>query len=185
MKMIDSLLRGAAGMLSLRDLADSLRGTTRAFEGFCADLENNSLRTALKVRGSHNRTPVNVCSLPDAVWVAQSRKHPNLHQYPLGKAAERALKKTIVDLLPQSDGTGPAGLTMIADENLLEVFMRSSLKSLDREARLRLLLSNYFFEVAIDYLRRPSKREDQDWGYKYHFSRAGRAVSTRAEHRFR
>lgn len=186
MKMVKSLLCGAARMLTPRDLADSVCGTTRAFEEFCADMEKKSLRAALKVRGLDNRTPVSVWSLPDAVWVAQSRKHPPLHRYPLGQAAERALKKTIVDLLPQSDGTGPAGLTMIADENLIEVFLRSSLKSMDREARLRLLLSNYFFETAIDYLRRrPSKQKDEDWGYEYHFSRAGRAVSTRAEHRFR
>lgn len=185
MKMVNSLVSGAARMLSGRDLADSLSGTTRAFEGFCASLEKNSLRAGLRVRGLGNRTPVNAGSLPDAVWVALSRKHPHLRHYPLGEIAERALKKTVADLLPQSDQTDPAGLTMIADENLIEVFLRSSLKAMDRGARLELLLSNYFFEMAIDYLRRPSGQMDEDWGYEYHFSRAGCAVSTTAEHRFR
>ena len=185
MKMVNSLVRGAANMISASDLAASLCGAAQGLEAVWADLESKPLRAALKARGLDCGTPIDLWSLPDAIWIALSRKNPALLRYPLGEIAERSVKKSILDLLPRSNGSGPPNLTLIAGENLIEVFLRSSIKSTSLKTRLSLLLSNYFFELAIDYLRRPPTQKDQDWAWGYHFAKDGRAVSTRAESRFR
>ncbi len=170
-------MRDVVETLSAADLAQSLCGTSKAFLGLCSDLEAKPLHRLLRTSGVRNAKWEGVWSLADAAWVLVTHKYPKLRYYPLGETAERALKKTVLDLIPQPDEAGPADLMAIADQELTEELLRASIKSLSKQACLRLLLSNYFFEMAIDYLRRPSKDAEYDSAFDYHFSRKKRAVS--------
>ena len=178
-------MRDVVATFSAADLAQSLCGTAKAFLDLCSDLESKPLHRLLRTSGVRATNWNGVWSLADAAWLLVTRNHPKLRYYPLGETAERAIKKTVLDLLPKPDKTGPPDLMAIADQELTEELLRDSIKSLDKQGRLRRFLANYFFEMAIDYLRRPSKDPEQDSAFDYHFSREKRAVWAAKERKLR
>ncbi|MEK6303395.1 MAG: hypothetical protein AABO41_22015 [Acidobacteriota bacterium] len=170
--MADSLVQGAAGMLNVGELTQSLCGVASAFEGFCGALESKPLRRVLKAYGVDWSAIDEGWSAPDAIWVGLSRKrnYEYLHHYGMGEIAERAIKKVVASLAPTWESAVAA--RQAARESQFEASLRSSLTRAGANGRLRLLLSNYFFEMTIDYLRRPTEHPNRDWGYSYHFFRA-------------
>ncbi len=117
---------------------------------------------------------------PDGVWQEVLRARPELACFPLGEAVERAVKKTVTELLIAA-GARPGSRGPAKSRSDL-------LKALGRPAEHRLLrrfLTHLFFELCIDLIRREDLELEPEPAYLYHFTPDGRYRSPREERTWR
>jgi len=188
MDMVTALTAGALRLLDRQVVAESLYGTASAMDEFCDQARRQPLRFCLESHGLPCPDPLDGWTLPDAVWTAICRRQPRLNLYPLGEIAERAVKKTLAALTLQ-DATHEATLSSPnLREHEIETNLRSSVAGRDVEGLLKPFLTQYFFELSIDFLRRCCRKEsrpEHDYSFWYHFSRDGYLVSRRTEQKLR
>lgn len=185
MNMVVALMTGALRALDARVTTQSLYGTTSEVVRFCEKVKRRPLRSCLESYGLPCPDNLDGWTLPDGVWSAICRQRPQLNGYPLGEIAERAVKKTVAELTLKSDAHGPAQASPNVNKGQILGNLRRSIKALGTEGLVKLFLSQYFFELCIDYLRRSRDDSRLDYGFWYHFSRDGYFVSLAAEREVR
>ena len=193
MNMATRLIADALLSLDSEDVAESLWGTANGVVRFCNAVKNRSIRRTLEPYYEFSPPEhLDAYTLPDAVWSAICLKQPHLYCYPLGEIAERAAKKMLAFLVlcPETDEAVPETDRVVGekpplDERETHSRLRHSIEARRTEGLLRLFISHYFFELAIDYLRRPTKSPRLDFSYWYNFSDAGSLVSLAAERKLR
>lgn len=185
MNMVTNLMSAALKSAGDQAIPDSLSNTAHALIEISERLKTHRLPVALKSKSFVCSTAIDHWSLPDAVWVAMCYRKPLLNCYPMGEVAERAVKKTLITLTTDNLPLNVARARPKSDQADIQQKLRRSLRQLGQNGLLRLLLSHYFFEVCIDYLRRPSPKTEHDWSYGYHFTKAQRMVSVKVERKWR
>lgn len=171
LNMAKALIRGAMDGSNTRDIAYSLCHTSQGLVELFAKAKEKSMGAVLKNVGVVRSVKLDGWSLPDAVWTAICCLQPNLNCYPLGEIAERVTKKVVVSLILNNTDK-------LNDLSESEMKRRFSLHG--QEEILRCFLTHYFFEVGIDYMRRPGVLNRG-----YNLSKADRMVSLAAERNLR
>lgn len=185
MKTITTLISTAIRSLDNQVITKSLCEATSAIIEFCNKIKKHSLRTSLESYGFACSNRLNGWTLPDAVWTAFCLKYPRLNYYPLGRITERAVEKTIITLALQLVVRGIVKTNPDIDERKILKNLRHSVKNLQIKEILKLFLSQYFFELCIDQLRRSWQDLQSDSGYWYNFSKDGFFLSLSAERKLR
>lgn len=185
MKMIDALMANALRSLDSRAVAKSLCMISSALGAFMVSVEKRSLRTTLEDLGLSYSHELDGWTLPDAVWSVMCNEQPHLICYPLGENAERAVKKSLIQLTLGTIAQRSAKISPNMDQNSIQRTLARSMKTLGLEGVLKLFLNHYFFELCIDQLRRPRGDPRLDLSFWYHFSENGYFVSSGAEEELR
>jgi len=174
--MIKALIRNGVSWLDDQVITFSICETAREFIKFYDKIKKQSLRTILKEEKVIFSTKIDGRSLPAAIWTVVCRQQPQLQYYPLGEIAERAVKKTIVSLIFQKN------FSKLADDSLNSADQKigQKLGANSKKKLLQSLLKHYFFEICIDYMRRPGVLSRE-----YNFSKTDQIVSLATELNFR
>lgn len=193
--MATRLMANTLGSLDTVDVAKPLGEAAYEIVQLCKAIKEDkerTLRNILEVYGLLPSGPLNAYTAPDAIWTAICFRRPYLGCYPLGEITERATKKTIAALIlrPSADGGNiemnqAPGEELPLDETETESRLRDAMMAKDVNGLLELFFSYYFFEMSIDYLRRPTENLQFDLSYWYNFSPVGSLVSLGAERNLR
>jgi hypothetical protein len=184
MDLATALTTAALRRLSVETVIASITGTALALTDICDNIKTRPI-SILRTKESVSSKPLDGWSFPDAIWLTICRRQPRLNTYPLGEIAERAIKKTLLNLMLPKAPRKESDACLDLGERELQQHLRQTLKPLGHNGLLRLFLAQYFFETSIDYLRRPSGNSKSDYSHGYHFSKKKRMISLKSEKRFR
>jgi 7-cyano-7-deazaguanine synthase in queuosine biosynthesis len=190
MNMVTSLMNGAKSILKDVPVTETLCEAAFFLEA-CYDnlkgrLDDSAEKESLEFMDIDFKA-ADLLSLPDAVWRAICLRRPQVYNYPLGEITERAVKKA-VNSISYRDAPYPyddVDPSAVAKDNKIREKLKDFMNSTCKEKMLQIFITHYFFEICIDQLRRPSNGNKNDWCYRYHFSRKGKAVSWESEKRSR
>ncbi len=176
LNMATALMRSAMCCFNDQAFVESICGTSYELVKVRNQLKKQPLRDILKKAKIVCSAILDGWSIPDAVWATICHQNPRLNCYPLGEIAERAVKKTLISLILKSVASGSAveHLSQV-DRDFLHEFADTNRKELSQH-----FLKHYFFEICIDYMRRPDVLCN-----KYNLSKKGRMVSLDAERQLR
>jgi 7-cyano-7-deazaguanine synthase in queuosine biosynthesis len=176
LKLSTALMRTAVGRIGHQHIAQSLTQTTQSLMEICDPSKRRSMlvRLARGVRlGSAN---LDGWTLPDAVWTELCLQQTSLSRYPLGEIAERAVKQAmLLQIVP-----GVTHKSIGTSHGSLLSSIRLGTRRFRQSTLLRDFLACYFFDLCVDYLRRPGIL-----CRGYNFSKKGEMISLVAEHKLR
>ncbi len=119
-------------------------------------------------------------TVPDGTWQAIIRTRPRLACFPMGEVTERAVKKTVTELLIAAGARPGSRAPVKSRSDLLHALGKPS-----EHRFLRRFLAHLFFELCIDLIRRENPEAEPEPAYLYHFTPAGRFHSLRQERAWR
>jgi 7-cyano-7-deazaguanine synthase in queuosine biosynthesis len=195
MNMATRLMTDTLDSLDTAEVARSIGDTADEVVRLCEAIKEQKkrpLRSTLEGYGLSLPGRLNAYTLPDAIWSAICLRRPYLYCYPLGEIMERATKKTVLSLLlrPEAHGVS-AEIDQALEEELplgeteTESRLRRAITARGIDGLLELFFLHCFFEMSIDYLRRPTDDIQFDLSYWYNFSAVGSLMSLGAERSLR
>lgn len=177
MDMVTSLIIGAKIFLKDESVTETLCESAKELETICDRISGTPGGAAGYMDIDIDK--IESLALPDAVWLAICGSRPRVYDYPLGEITQRAVKKTVLELIGRVNP-----LDGKIDEHLREKL--AALMNPDcKEKILHIFITHYFFEICIDQLRKPFKGNKNDWCYRYHFSEYDQAVLPEDENKLR
>lgn len=176
MKSVSKTLALYMKPIGVRAFAESLYLTANSLDRFCRQIQHNALATILNKSGIVSPGPFNGWTLPDALWLADCVRHPQLNYYPLGEISERAYKRTILWLAFFSGQRPSADLH--ADLKTIQKNIRGAIHSHKIAGVMFFFLTEFLYEIYRDTERRVRKdMKKNDPPYRFHYAEDGRMKS--------
>lgn len=175
--MLKPFLIDALSSVPLHDVTDSLCFTASELASLYSNGTITNIEPTLKYVGFRSQSKLHVFDLPDLIWNSICYTHPRLSTYPLGQLTERAFKSTIARLLSSANVMSQLPLHIRATSDSIQEHFVSVIRTYSIESVLKLFLGCWFFELAISNIRSKRYGMEFDFGFSYHFSRDGHAVS--------
>lgn len=176
MKSVSKTLALYMKPIGVRAFAEALYLTANSLDRFCRQIQHSALGTMLQKSGLVSPGPFNGWTLPDALWLADCVRLPQLNFYPLGEISERAYKRTIL-WLAFFNGQRPSA-DLNADLRIIQKNIREVIRSHKTSGVMSFFLTEYLYEIHRDAERRVRKdMKEDDPPYRFHYLEDGRLKS--------
>ena len=177
--MCTALMKGALRSVTCQTIAEPILTTILIMTDFFDGLNDSSIEESIEFLGLKSCLPIDAWTLPDALWLAFISRKPELNYYPMGEITERTVKKTVANLIAKTDSED------IQNSQNIKNRMCDFWQKRGRRELLKKLLTEYFFEIFMDQLRRTNNNFQIDFGYRYNFDKHHCFVSLKGENKLR